>query len=235
MRYVRRAPPWTRPRAIGDGPIEPCTRREDGERAGLARRHNRIRFRKPRISIEERHAVRQTDTYQPTGFVTQSDAILLSQCDMDHYRASGPGGQKRNKTSSAVRLRHRPTGLSVTAVDNRSQAVNKQRALRRMREAIALSVRTDVDPESYTPSDILLSCIGADGRIAVNRRNERYYPIVCEMLDVLWSCRTRVSLAGSALTVSTAQLVSFLKKDPKLFGRVNQMRAECGARPLRND
>jgi protein subunit release factor B len=47
-------------------------------------------------------------------------------------RSRGPGGQHVNKVSSAARLLHRPTGLSVTASDSRSQAENRQLALGRL-------------------------------------------------------------------------------------------------------
>ena len=57
-----------------------------------------------------------------------SDDQLLAQCQVDTYRASGPGGQKRNKTSSAVRLRHPPSGLLVIAEESRSQHENRARA-----------------------------------------------------------------------------------------------------------
>src|ERR671930_326176 len=88
-----------------------------------------------------------------------TDDQLLSQWEVDTYRASGPGGQKRNKTSSAVRLRHPPTGLIVIAEESRSQHENKARALRRLRQALYLKIRDAVDSQT-TPE------IGrnADGR-----------------------------------------------------------------------
>src|SRR5437764_14651253 len=70
-----------------------------------------------------------------------TDEQLLAQCDVDTYRASGPGGQKRNKTSSAVRLRHGPTGLVVIAAESRSQHENKAKALKRLRRAPYLQLR----------------------------------------------------------------------------------------------
>src|SRR5438105_12507300 len=76
-----------------------------------------------------------------------SDRQLLAQCALDTYRASGPGGQKRNKTSSAVRLRHPPSGLIVIAEESRSQHENRARALRRMRQALYLKVRDDLPAE----------------------------------------------------------------------------------------
>src|SRR5438874_13039096 len=51
-------------------------------------------------------------------------------------RSSGPGGQHVNKVSTAVTLRHRPTGTSVTAQDSRSQAVNRKLARERLLDAI---------------------------------------------------------------------------------------------------
>src|SRR6478672_1087724 len=75
---------------------------------------------------------------------------LLAQCEVDTYRASGPGGQKRNKTSSAVRLRHPPTGLIVIAEESRSQHENKAKALRRLRRALYLELRNPLPTTGLT-------------------------------------------------------------------------------------
>ncbi len=82
-------------------------------------------------------------------FLTLDDASLLAQCEVHTYRASGPGGQKRNKTSSAVRLHHLPTNLTTHADETRSQHQNKAGALKRLRMKIAIE-RPDVIDKDHT-------------------------------------------------------------------------------------
>lgn len=66
----------------------------------------------------------------------ESDEDLLRECLMDTFRSSGPGGQHVNKTESAVRLKHLPSGVVVTSRVERSQHQNKAHCLRKLREKI---------------------------------------------------------------------------------------------------
>src|ERR1700754_4828578 len=88
-----------------------------------------------------------------SAWTTLSDAQLLDQCAVDTYRASGPGGQKRNKTSSAVRLRHLPSGLIVIAEESRSQHENKAKALKRLRQTFFLKLREPAALETVKERD----------------------------------------------------------------------------------
>jgi peptide chain release factor 2 len=67
----------------------------------------------------------------------ESDEELLRECEVDTFRSSGPGGQHVNKTESAVRIRHLPSGVVVVARQERSQHRNKALGLQRLREKIA--------------------------------------------------------------------------------------------------
>ena len=66
----------------------------------------------------------------------ESDEDLLRECEVDTFRSSGPGGQHVNKTESAVRLTHLPSGVVVTSREERSQHRNKSVALRKLRERV---------------------------------------------------------------------------------------------------
>ena len=165
-------------------------------------------------------------------FLVLTDAALLRQCELDTFRSSGPGGQKRNKTSSGVRLRHQPTGVVATAVEDRSQHVNKARAIRRLRLAIALEIRQDV-PEGYQPSELLRSCTNSQAHLVVGRRDERYPLAVAELLDAVAAAGMKLSDAAKLVGVPTSHLVNFFENDPKLWQTVNQLRSAAGLKPLR--
>ncbi len=62
--------------------------------------------------------------------------LLKKQVVMETYRSSGPGGQRRNKVETAVRLKHLPSGVTVVATEHRSQAKNRILAFERLRKRL---------------------------------------------------------------------------------------------------
>jgi peptide chain release factor 1 len=65
------------------------------------------------------------------------NAIRIDDVDVETMRGSGAGGQHRNKTDSAVRARHRPTGIEVRCESERSQHLNRELALRVLAARVA--------------------------------------------------------------------------------------------------
>ena len=57
---------------------------------------------------------------------------LARDCEITPFKSSGPGGQKKNKTESSVRVRHLPSGITRIATESRSQARNREMALERV-------------------------------------------------------------------------------------------------------
>ena len=92
-------------------------------------------------------------------YLEMTEQELMRECEMDTFKASGPGGQHRNKRESAVRVKHIPTGLIAQAVEDRSQHMNRASALARLRILLALHVRNTVDIHTYSPPPELLTIL----------------------------------------------------------------------------
>lgn len=73
--------------------------------------------------------------------------ILDSDLRVDTYRASGAGGQHINKTDSAIRLTHLPTGIVVTCQDERSQIKNREKAMRILQSKLYELYQSQKDKE----------------------------------------------------------------------------------------
>ncbi len=156
---------------------------------------------------------------------------LLGQCTITRSRASGPGGQHRNKVETAIRITHRPTGVSASASERRSQAENQRVAVFRLRVNLALEVRQGVEA-GREPSPLWRSrCSG--GRIAVNPRHADFPAVLAEALDVLAACKWEPDRAGDWLGCTTSQMVKLLKRDPAALVMVNQHRAAKGKHALK--
>lgn len=166
------------------------------------------------------------------GWLMASDSVLLAACQEHRYRASGPGGQHRNKTESAIRLHHKPTNITVTATERRSQHENRAVAISRLREAIAVQVRCPPSAENLSVPESLAGTT-AGNRVIIGRRDPRELLLLAWVLDALVALQGRASEVARVFGLSTSQLVGLLKEDPKRLAAANAIRAEAGLEGLR--
>ena len=76
--------------------------------------------------------------------MTWPNNVSPADLKIEYMRGSGPGGQNRNKRDTACRITHIPTGISARAEDQRTQALNKSEAFRRLaKQLIPLMIKKD--------------------------------------------------------------------------------------------
>jgi hypothetical protein len=156
---------------------------------------------------------------------------LLANCDIRRTRRGGPGGQHRNKVESAVVVTHRPTGITGQAAERRSQDLNRQAAIHRLRVNLALQLRTESASESE-PTELWRSRNRGE-KIVVSPDHDDFPALLAEALDRLAACDWDAGAAAKRLGVSASQLVKFLKLEPAAFQQLNRERQRRELLPLK--
>lgn len=162
------------------------------------------------------------------------DEHFWRQCRWEAFRGSGPGGQKRNKTSSAVRVVHEPTGLSAVSSETRSQAENRARAMSRLRGMLAFEIRRPIDAVAFEPPAWWTDLIDAGGKLRITKRHERFLSAGGLTLDVLAAACGSVADAAKMLGISTGNFIKLLETHELLWDHANRIRAARGLKSLKS-
>ena len=170
-------------------------------------------------------------------------ADMLKDCRVDTYKSSGPGGQRKNKVETAVRLVHNPSGVSAQGQQTRSQRQNKSLAMQNLRIHIACACRTPQDLEHLDMPEEIAECFKPKGkqakakdakaRLTLAPGNRLFWPTAAFVLDVFDAAEGRLSDASDALGVSTANLAAFLRSHRNLLAAAQTIRQTNGHSPLR--
>lgn len=145
------------------------------------------------------------------------DEALARQCEITFCVGSGPGGQKRNKSASFVRVRHRESGCTASDCTERSQHRNRANALRKLRLELALNFR-----EASAPLP----------RPECALQSPDYPLYLAIVLDHLAESGFDHRAAAQQLGCTPSSLLKKLFRDPVLWPRVQTERARRGLASL---
>ena len=154
--------------------------------------------------------------------LAMEDAQLLRHCRQDVMRGSGPGGQKRNRTESAVRLTVQGTQIQVVCDKTRSQAKNRELALRELRLRLALDCRfptRDAETEWTEPPPV---------------KRPEFSLWVARVLDVFAGHGWQAGETARALKTSTNHFSRGVLSDDRVLRAVNRERERLGLRALKS-
>lgn len=156
-------------------------------------------------------------------WLESSDEELLASCRFEPFKSTGRGGQKKNKTSSAVRLMHKASRISVTCSSSRSQRENRLKALAKLKMEIAMKARPEKSEDSLR-----------NIRIEMSPSNREYFKWTAMIFDVLYFSGFSISDTSEKLGLSTSKLVKLLARNPTVWQNINETREKLGLKALRH-
>jgi peptide chain release factor 2 len=134
--------------------------------------------------------------------VLEDPDVEINEADvrMEVFRASGAGGQHVNKTSSAVRLIHEPTGLVASSQEERSQLQNREKAMRRLKILVAAKVEEEREAE-------MASIAGRQAQVGWGSQIRSY---VLQPYQMVKDLRTEVE-SGNVASVLDGDIDEFME------------------------
>lgn len=150
---------------------------------------------------------------------------LLRRCRRERFQGSGPGGQKRNRVYSAVRVIHDESGVSAEGAERRESERNLRDALHRLRIAMSLAPRDEAPPWAEKAAGPF--------RAECNPAHEDFPRALLRALHALAAHGGKIAEASAALGCTGSALTRFLKKDKAGWLRAREIRARQGLPPLR--
>jgi hypothetical protein len=175
-------------------------------------------------------------TIAPPHPAVLSPEKLASQCRMTQLRRSGPGGQHRNKVSTAINWQHEPSGISAEASESRDQTRNRREALARLRLRLAIRLRTSREANGAVIADAAeRQCRAAwtGKNLKVSNRNDDFSAVLALVLDDLYRAGGQPSLVGPLWNATTTAVVALVATEPAALQEVNRWREHHHRRPLR--
>ncbi|MGD9691319.1 MAG: peptide chain release factor-like protein [Phycisphaerales bacterium] len=164
---------------------------------------------------------------------TLPEDALLKDCEVIRGKASGPGGQHRNKVETHVEIRHKPSGITGQAGERRSQNENRKVALRRLRLNLAVGLREPVPRGEIRSEAWRRHADEGTGRVRCSDKSPDFPTLLAEALDVLADSGWEPSEAGLRLGVTGTQLMRLVGKYAPAHVVVNESRLQRGLRKLR--
>lgn len=176
---------------------------------------------------------------------------LLRLCDQSPFQGPGPGGQKRNRVYSGVRLRHAESGLSAEASERREARRNLADALHRLRLALALALPVpEGDSAGAGPAGTGSAAeparAGSSGaaplpsipggiafRPGAKASHADYPRLAFAALRALELRRGRLAEAAAGLGCSASALARFLAADKRVWARAQEIRKRNGQHVLK--
>lgn len=172
------------------------------------------------------------------GWLSLEPAELLRRCVQTPFQGPGPGGQKRNRVYSGVRLSHPESGLAAEASESREARRNLEDALHRLRLAMALSLplsaHRDPSPPDAPPDPGRPAAARPRIRVEANPRHADFPRFVLEALAALDAAEGRLSQAGGNLGVTASALTRFLRSEKAAWAKAQEIRKRRGLHPLKS-